>query len=244
MIPLNPVPAPSKKVLYAFPGQSNNVAHGPLEDLPDFPLAYRVSIYGYNEQWRAGAEPMSDHTGITSGNMVFNDNENLASSGMAFANEMATEGLVGLIPCAKGGTSIAQWQKGGALYTAMTNRINAALQEPGTELGAIIWSHGEENTRTFQKYLEYKTGTIQVFTDMQNDFGKPIIFCQLGPNPNLPDREYWDEVKSDQASIFMDNVYMITTDDLSQLDDKVHHDTQSLVTIGVREALMMKSLII
>lgn len=235
MIPLNPVPIAPKRKLYVMAGQSNMVGHGSLSQVPDFPLAYRIWIYGYNEQWRAGAEPMSDHTGITSGNSVFFDDEDLASCGMAFGNVKAQDRLVGLIPCAKGGTSIAQWQKGGALYAAMANRINAALEE-GTELAGICWYQGEEDTRTLAKSNAFKALTEQFFTDLLNDYGVPIKFCQLGPNPSLSDRPYWNAVKTSQASISMANVSMIATDDLQTISDKVHMNTASLIAIGERLA--------
>lgn len=242
MITLRAKPVAPLKALYVPIGQSNEQGHGALSQVPNFPRAYRVSIYGYDEKWRAGAEPVHDHAGITSANMVFNDDDNLASSGMAFANEMATNGLIGLIPCAKGGSSVAHWQKGGDLYTAMTNRINAALQEEGTYLAGFLEHQGEEDTRTTAKANAFKALKIQFYTDLQNDFGKPIVFCQLGPNPNLPERPKWDFVKSEQASISMDGVEMVTTDDLETNPDKVHLNTPSLVIKGIRQATAMKGL--
>lgn len=242
MIPLNPKPVAPRKAIYARLGQSNEVGHGSLSQLPDFPLAYRVSIYGYNDQWREGAEPVHDHTGITPANSVFFDDEDLASSGMAFANEMATEGLVGLVPCAKGGTSISQWQKGQPHYNRAVARVQEALEEEGTYLAGITFYQGEEDSRTSAANL-WASRFMQFVLDIRSDLGNvPIVFCQLGPNPNLSTRPQWNTVKAQQASISMPNVYMVTTDDLQTNSDKVHMNTPSLVTIGLRQANIFKGL--
>ncbi|XVE70145.1 hypothetical protein DITRI_Ditri10aG0048200 [Diplodiscus trichospermus] len=69
--------------------------------------------------------------------------------GMPFANAMLTQdpnfGLVGLVPCAIGGTNISEWQKGEFLYEQLVKRAQTALQTRGV-YRAMLWYKGESDT--------------------------------------------------------------------------------------------------
>ncbi|GAU36539.1 hypothetical protein TSUD_316650 [Trifolium subterraneum] len=69
--------------------------------------------------------------------------------GMVFANYVLEKnlefGLVGLVPCAIGGTNISEWEKGKVLYNHMMKRVKASLNDGGS-VRALLWFQGESDT--------------------------------------------------------------------------------------------------
>ncbi|GMP99436.1 hypothetical protein CsSME_00046906 [Camellia sinensis var. sinensis] len=68
--------------------------------------------------------------------------------GMVFANTVLNKkdssigGVVGLVPCAIGGTKISEWGRGTHLYNQLVSRASAALQDSGS-IQALLWYQGE-----------------------------------------------------------------------------------------------------
>ncbi|CAI9763608.1 unnamed protein product [Fraxinus pennsylvanica] len=72
--------------------------------------------------------------------------------GMAFANAILEKdpnfGVIVLVPCAIGGTSITAWSgSNSSLRSQMIKRTNEAL-EYGGKIRAILWYQGEKDTET------------------------------------------------------------------------------------------------
>lgn len=229
-------------------GQSNMVGHGVLAQLPEFPRANRVFIYRYNEQWDVGAEPMSDHDGIVY--TVFNDDEDLASSGMAFADHLASLQLgyeIGLVPCAKGGSGMDDWARDlstSTLYGAMIARAQAA--EVAGDLAGLIWYQGEEDSRNSTDANAWAANFEQFIADVRSDLSiadLPVIHTKLGPDPDIPERPYWTTVQAEQEAVDLTNNALVDASDLSTLADDVHLNTASLVTLGQRYAVAMASML-
>lgn len=250
MLALNPSPIPRPRWAFIMAGQSNMVGHGALSQVPAYPLGNRCHIYGYNEAWRAGAEPMSDHAGIV--HSVFLDDENLASCGMAFADSLSRfrPGIeIGLIPCAKGGSGMASWARNlstGSLYGATLARAQAAILRPNTALKGVIWYQGEEDTKNSANAAAWAARFQQFVSDMRADLGisdLPVIWTKLGPNPSVPERPYWTTVQAQQAAASITDGAMIDASDLTTISDNVHLNTPSLVTIGARAAVAMDGLL-
>lgn len=85
--------------------------------------------------------------------------------------------VIGLVPCAIGGTSITQWEKGGTLYNQMINRTRAAL-ENGGKLTALLWYQGESDAIEKKLADQYKENLITFFKSVRADLNKddlPII---------------------------------------------------------------------
>lgn len=250
MIRLFPSRLSASRLVFIMAGQSNMVGQGSLSQVPTYARANRCFIYRYNEQWAAGAEPMSDHTGIVY--TVFNDDENLASCGMAFADSLAglRSGVeIGLVPCAKGGSGMTSWVRNestSSLYGAMLARVRAALQLPGTALGGLVWYQGEEDSRTSSAANAWRSRFETFVANVRSDFdspGLPVIHTKLGPDPNLSERPYWENVQDQQEAVSIPVNDMVSAEDLSTLSDDIHLNTPSLVTLGGRYATAMNHLL-
>lgn len=66
----------------------------------DETLHPRVFAFGQDYRWRRAVEPLGDAPGV--------------GPGLAFAKELANRQpdlVIGLVPCARGGTSILAWQR-------------------------------------------------------------------------------------------------------------------------------------
>ncbi|CAN1274115.1 Probable carbohydrate esterase At4g34215 [Linum perenne] len=107
---------------------------------------------------------------------------------MPFANGLLTQdpglGVVGLVPCAIGGTAISQWEKGGELYGELIKRSEAAVAIGGGRIRALLWYQGESDTNNREDADEYKERLETFFYHGQ--FKETVRNAQLGISiPNL-----------------------------------------------------------
>ena len=131
-------------------------------------------------QWEVAHEPL--HTGIgppkTQG----------VGPGLAFANEVRSKGsmsvVVGLVPCAVGGTKISAWARGTPLYNELVRRTNASLSlGGGGRLRAILWYQGESDTVIYEDAKAYKDNMEKLIIDLRSDLGHPtLLFIQVSPS--------------------------------------------------------------
>lgn len=98
--------------------------------------------------------------------------------GMSFANSVVEKdpsfGVIGLVPCAIGGTNISEWVRGGVLYNQMIRRTEAALQRGG-KLQALLWYQGESDTQTLEDAKLYKFRLKRLFKSVRRDLQSPTL---------------------------------------------------------------------
>lgn len=98
--------------------------------------------------------------------------------GMSFANKLKMDdlniGLIGLVPCAIGGTNITQWARGGWLYNEMIRRTKVALQGGGT-LRGMLWYQGESDAVDLEDAKLYKGRLIKFFKNVRKDLELPKL---------------------------------------------------------------------
>lgn len=98
--------------------------------------------------------------------------------GMSFANSVIEKdpsfGVIGLVPCAIGGTNTGEWVRGGVLYNQMIRRTETALQEGG-KLQALIWYQGESDTQTLEDAKLYKFRLKRLFKNVRRDLQSPTL---------------------------------------------------------------------
>ena len=145
-----PVAAQGKLELFVLAGQSNMSGRGELSgDLPTHP---GVFVFGNDYRWQLAQEPLDhsrDQVDLVS--MEPPDDEAGYSPGMAFAFELLAQNpdrQIGLIPCAKGGTTIAEWAPSRAttsLYGSCLQRIHAA-RSMGQVAGILFFQGGKRCT--------------------------------------------------------------------------------------------------
>ena len=97
---------------------------------------------------------------------------------MPFSNAILTKdptfGVIGLVPCAIGGTNISEWKKGSFLYDQTVGRTQAALQGGGV-IRALLWYQGESDTVTREDAELYKQRSDKFFVDLRYDLQVPML---------------------------------------------------------------------
>ncbi|XP_009761873.1 putative carbohydrate esterase At4g34215 [Nicotiana tabacum] len=154
--------------------------------------------------------------------------------GMSFANSVVEKdpsfGVIGLVPCAIGGTNISEWVRGGGLYNQMIRRTEAALQGGG-KLQALLWYQGESDTQTLEDAKLYKFRLKRLFKSVRRDLQSPTLpviqvalASSLGP--------YKGQVRKAQLGINLPNVRTVDAKGLPVGMDYVHITTLAQVHLG------------
>ncbi len=128
-------------------------------------------------------------------------NPDRATAGVCLAESFAVEyakahegAEVGIIPCADGGTSLSQWQRGGLLFDNAVNMARLAIRT--SNLVAILWHQGEADCGESKNahYLERLSATMSSLREALGAEDIPLIVGGLGDF--LKDREESPSLKS------------------------------------------------
>ncbi|MCP5115833.1 MAG: sialate O-acetylesterase [bacterium] len=162
--------------LYLLIGQSNMAGRGKVANEDRQP---RPRVFALDEQgkWAPAVDPIHFDKPIAG-----------VGLGRTFGIEMAKrnpDARIGLIPCARGGTSILAWQKDaephprfGPMYADTVRRVRAALNDG--ELKGILWHQGESDTKRAGDYEEL---VPRFFGDLRRDLEAvdvPLVVGLLG----------------------------------------------------------------
>jgi hypothetical protein len=225
-----------KMSLFVMAGQSNMSGKGTLPEMQH--VNYHIYVFGNDYRWRLALEPIDSP---------------IALSFATNLHALEPERIFGLIPCAKGETSIMEWQQNDSdqsLYGSCLKRIRAAGL--AGQVDGIIFFQGEADTvnpdmaphlplavnnyaEMFEKYV----------TDMRADLDDPnlpVVFAQIGSNKNSEKYVNWTIIQQQQESVMLACSAMITSDDL-ELRDEIHYTTSSYLIIGERFANAFRSLL-
>ncbi len=238
-------PTPLPRPLVVLMGQSNMSGRGLVDELWSNPLVWE---FGNDYKWALARDPIDSPIGQIDAISIDSD----AGHGPAtrFADLYAARsGAVGLVPCAKGSSTITEWQQGSDLYSSCLQRIAAA----GGSVVAILFFQGEaeaenvEGSSKVRAFAQWGELFGKFVTDLRRDLNSPrlpVVFAQIGAFPTgqcghpQACKHYlagpWNEVRQQQAGFQMECVAMITTDDLSEGD--VHFSAAAYDVIGVRFA--------
>lgn len=104
--------------------------------------------------------------------------------GMAFANAVKANesriGVVGLVPCAIGGTAISEWARGTRLYKELVNRAKESVRYGGI-IRAILWFQGESDTGRKKDAEAYKGNMESLIRSLRYDLNiSDIPVIQVG----------------------------------------------------------------
>jgi len=243
--------------IFALMGQSNMAGGGVV---PENPYTHPDIIsFGNDYLWHEPAmEPID--SAINQVDLVSLDNpleKNHFGMGMAFAarlRRLQGNGYkIVLVPCARGGSTMEQWQpaKGrDTLYGSLLNRIREALKRPNTVMGGALFFQGESeaDSETCEDANKWDKSFRRVFTTLRNDLGDkhiPVVFFQLGaePQPIGTARPCWNEVKDAQARVNMWKVAMVDTMGVPRKNEyDVHYLTAGYNALGRLGAEAMYSI--
>jgi len=96
--------------------------------------------------------------------------------GMSFANAVRERitGVVGLVPCAVGGTAIKEWARGEELYENMVKRAKESVKDGG-EIKGLLWFQGESDTSTQIEADAYQGNMEKLIENVREDLGLPSL---------------------------------------------------------------------
>lgn len=227
--------------LYLLAGQSNMVGRAPLDNVlaPD----PRVRLFAAEDVWMVAREPIHEER-------TRPDNVRIgAGLALSFARDMVrrTGVPVGLIPCARGGTSLEQWspahkpQRRRSLYA----NLLARAQLTRGPFKAILWYQGEAEASKPQLAATYLERFEKLIASFRADLAQPdlpVYFAQLSVHPVEPKSDMvvgWNLVREAQrqAAARIPHTGMVSTLDFT-LTDPIHLDGPSLQVLGRRFAAL------
>jgi len=168
--------------IFVIAGQSNAVG------LSDTLFKYqnptlRAALFGNDYHWGDLRDPTDSARG-----QVDRVSADMAAGGSVWPGVatalMAAEHVpVAFVPCARGGTMIAAWQRlaadplsSGTLYGSMARRIAAV----GGRVRAVLFWQGEADARHDTPGVAYEAALRQLAEDVRRDFGCPVVVAQMG----------------------------------------------------------------
>ncbi len=251
------------KLLVLLAGQSNMSGRGYAEpdDLTPIPNLLMIRPDG---KWQLAIEPITkdrDFIGTfqASGEKVIGDDpfETVlpvgdqkvcgVGPGRTFGRLLAEanpDRIVGLIPCAVGGTSIAAWMPGGiddwdSSNYPYDNAIKKAREaQKSGKIVAVLWHQGENDAgKKTENYLEKLRTVVRNFRrDLQLGVEVPFIAGDMASFYPESISSYIDivdhalEVLASEDPSFR----YVHTKDLTHRGDQVHYDTASQHELGRR----------
>ena len=250
--------------LWVLAGQSNMEGVGDLVDVQ--PSDPKIHSFDLADTWLIAKEPL--HTLVsavdrvhwprnanqepvrTEGDALTRYNEKRkkgASLGLPFAAEMLRKNGVpiGLIPCAHGGTSMAQWDPalrdrgGDSLYGGMIRRVGVI----GGKVAGVLWYQGESDANPKAAPIFAQKFT-ELIAAIRSDFGQPDLpfyYVQLGRFINTQNIAEWNQIQEAQrlAELAIPHTGMIAAIDAS-LDDGIHVNTQDHKRLGKQFATLVQ----
>lgn len=239
-------------------GQSNMEGIGNLADAPQpHPL---VRAFFMRDEWGLAEEKLhylseavdrvhnsyGDEPGRPSKEFMEKGRKALVkgvSPGLVFGLEMLRRTRVpqGLIPCAHGGTSMAQWSPslrdmgGASLYGAMMRRY----EKLGQPIAGILWYQGESDANR-EAARVYTPKMIELVSGVRRDMGLPNlpwIMVQLGCHASTEEEGSWNSIQEQQRRLpdVIHNLDVAPAIDL-ELDDGIHIGGKAQHVLGRRLA--------
>lgn len=211
-------------------GQSNMAGRGFINEVPM--ICNERILMLRNAGWQMMAEPI---------------NYDRPNAGIGLAGSFAAmwcmehEGeLIGLIPCAEGGSSLDDWAVDKNLFKNAVIQAGFAMQD--SELIGILWHQGESDSYGggYQTYYKKLQVIIESLRKELNAFEVPLIIGGLGDflgknGFGLNCTEY--ELVNEQLLKFareQENSCFVTAEGLTPNPDGIHMDAVSQRRFGVR----------
>ncbi|MCF8034602.1 MAG: sialate O-acetylesterase [Desulfarculaceae bacterium] len=244
----------SDMLLFILAGQSNMSGRGEVGRLPPgFPAnRERIQVFNNAYQWCGPREPLDDPRGQR--DLCSRDRAPGVGPGLAFAqrlSELMPRSRIGLIPCAKSDTTLAQWAPSplpDTLYGSSLRRARAASQRG--RVAGVLFFQGENDTASLAAAKSWPRRFAGLVAAWRRDLGDPalpVVFAQLGRlGAELradPLCRHWRLLQQEQAALRLPNLAMVRADDLPLKPDGIHLSTPAQLRLGRRMAWAMHRLL-
>jgi len=235
------IPERSRFHLFVLAGQSNMAGRGKVtgEDTKPHP---RVLMLSKDLAWVPAVHPMHFDKPVAG-----------VGLGRSFALELAREDpevVIGLIPCAVGGSPVESWEPGGFHeqtgthpWDDMVPRVRTAMRS-GT-LQGILWHQGESDAKEERAplYADRLEALVIRFRKTFDAPDIPFIAGQMGNWPERPWNEWKRMVDAAHRNLpkSLPHTGFVSAEGLSHRDG-VHFDRDSYITLGRRYAAAYREL--
>jgi hypothetical protein len=216
--------------VYLLIGQSNMEGRAQIGEDEKAPIP-GCWLLNDKDAWGPAANPLNLYSTVR-----YDFQSQRLNPGYTFAKAMrkSDESVsIGLVVNARGGTSIAEWKKGGKLYDEAVRRAKKA-QETGT-LKGVLWHQGEADEKDAQYLDKLKVFIADLRKDL-DDKDLPFVAGQL----------YDIKLINDQIAKLPGEVPFTgyaATDGLKAMEDGRHFDAPSTRLLGERYAEAMAKLL-
>ncbi|KAG0542789.1 hypothetical protein BDA96_02G134300 [Sorghum bicolor] len=185
-------------------------------------------------RWEEAREPL--HDGIDVGNVVgIGPGMPFAHAVLAATSSGSDSVVVGLVPCAQGGTPIANWTRGTELYERMVTRARAAVAECSGrgELAGVLWFQGEADTMRREDAELYRRRMETLVHDVRRDLGRPhLLVIQVGIATAQYNGKFLDVVREAQKAVTLPNVKYVDAMGLPIASDHTHLTMEAQIQLG------------
>ncbi len=229
-------------------GQSNMEGVGELAEFDNYQDERLLRIDPFDNAIEIAYEPL--HRGKR------NDRSSqCVGPGMPFGRgilDRRPDVKVALLNLAAGGTSLAQWSKGGTCYERAVEKIRAAKSH-GCITG-VLWHQGESDSVLPADAETYKDRFCQMLFDLRDSLGLPdlpIVAGQVGPfvetNTEWANGRGFPCAKIVNQQIMSladdsERIGVISSEGTGDIGDGLHLDTKSQIMMGQRYAREMMRL--
>jgi hypothetical protein len=245
------VPPPARKEqfqLYLLIGQSNMAGRGTVEPQDTLPNRHVLRLNPAG-QWEVAKDPIHFDKAIAG-----------VGPGLTFGRLMAardTSVVIGLIPCAVGGSGIDAWSPGAYFEGTQTHPYDDALARARTAmqtgtLAGIIWNQGETDS-TPEKSALYQQKLKILIKKLREELPTvPFVAGQLPafqitkPGPDGLPRLNEAAVRINEAVAGLTKQVagygFVTAEGTSDIGDHTHYNTVSARLMGQRYAAATQQL--
>lgn len=246
--------------LFLLMGQSNMKGNGDIAGESTFNPRIAM-LHLRNDRWYLAQHPLHDTSDpvTRTGEELNRYGQEIRSGvgpGLAFAERVAARDpdvMIGLIPCAQGGSRIEAWRKSGAskLYDRALRRARIALETtPRTQarLRAILWLQGESDSPE-ERARVYQARLLELVDDIRTDLQQPdlpFIACTIGSfigrrgPQQFPEWTHWQTINEILLKLpsLRPHTGCVDARDLvdGHMGDFVHYNTGAHQIIGQRFA--------
>ncbi len=211
-------------------GQSNMAGRGFINEVPPI-YNERIQMLR-NGRWQMMAEPINYDRPVAG--------VGLASSFADLLSQKYEEDVIGLIPCAEGGSALDEWAPDQMLFKHAVAQAKFAMQT--STLAGILWHQGESDC-TDGHYQYYGSKLTSIMEALRHELNVPEIPILIGGLGDFLGKEGFGKGCSEYEQVNQaimrfaqehNNCYFITAKELTSNPDGIHVDAVSQRKFGVR----------
>lgn len=211
-------------------GQSNMAGRGFINEVPPI-YNERIKMLR-NGRWQIMTEPINYDRPVAG--------ISLAGS---FADEWSRqnqENIIGLIPCAEGGSSLDEWSVDSVLFRHAISQAKFTMQD--SELSGILWHQGESDSYNGNYKIYYKK-LLLIIEAIRRELNVPDIPVIIGGLGDFLGKEGFGKgcteyhlinQELEKFAFEQDNCYFVTAEALTSNPDGIHMDAISQRKFGLR----------